>query len=90
MFSLIKRRRTRSKAIARTLELPIHPCVELQHWVGTVLCMAWDGELDQPMRDRLLDEINRDPAAVAFAHQIQQDEALLRSAFSMLTEPVAA
>ena len=80
MLSLIRLRRTRP----RTLALPIHPCVELSDWVGTVLMMAWDGELPQADQDRLFEQIRRDPAAAAYAEQIRQDEALMRSAFGYL------
>lgn len=70
----------------RTVSLPIHPCVELSHFVSGKLAMYWDGEITGEAGDALLGELYSDPATAALATEITNDELLLRSAFNMLSK----
>lgn len=98
---LLKRFRAPSRIAAlvsrrssgRTVALPIHPCVELSHYVSGKLTMYWDGEVSGKAGDDLIGELYSDPATAALAAEITRDEQLLRSVFSVYhdsKEPTAA
>jgi hypothetical protein len=65
----------------KTVSLPIHPCVELEHYVSAKLCMFWDGDLSDQEGEALLDELYADPQTAQLARQITRDEQMLRSVF---------